>query len=103
MRAFVVSEFAPPENAHVQEVDTPTPGAKDVVIDVKAAGVGFVDGLIVQGLYQVKPPLPFIPGGEIAGVISDVGSDIQNLKPGDRVMTLAPSGGFAEQARVNGP
>ena len=100
MRALVVSEFAPPENARIQDVDAPTPGPQDVVIDVKAAGVGFVDGLIVQGLYQVKPPLPFVPGGEIAGVISDVGADVENLKPGDRVMTLAPAGGFAEKAKA---
>ncbi len=100
MRALVVSEFAPPEHAQIQEVDAPAPGPQDVVIEVKAAGVGFVDGLIVQGLYQVKPPLPFIPGGEIAGVISDIGTEVETLKPGDRVMTLAPAGGFAEKAKA---
>ncbi len=100
MRAVVFSEYVPPEKAEVKIVDDPLPGPNDVVIDVKAAGVGFVDGLIVQGLYQVKPPLPFTPGGEIAGVVADVGPEVKTLKPGDRVMTLAPSGGFAEKAKV---
>lgn len=100
MRAVVFSEYVPPEKAEVKIVDDPLPGANEVVIDVKAAGVGFVDGLIVQGLYQVKPPLPFTPGGEIAGVVADVGAEVKTLKLGDRVMTLAPSGGFAEKAKV---
>lgn len=102
MRAIVVSEYAPPEKAEVKTVDDPKPGAQDVIIDVKAAGVGFVDGLVVQGLYQVKPPLPFTPGSEIAGIVSDIGSDVTALKIGDRVMTLAGAGGFAEKAKIRG-
>lgn len=102
MRAIVISDYAPPENAAVQDVKAPAPGPNDVVIDVKAAGVGFVDGLIVQGLYQVKPPLPFTPGSEIAGVVTDAGANVKNLKPGDRVMTLAGGGGFAEKAKALG-
>ena len=79
MRAIVFSDYAPPEKAEVKEVTNPTPGPNDVIIDVRAAGVGFVDGLVVQGLYQVKPPLPFTPGSEISGVIAEVGQDVKNL------------------------
>lgn len=100
MRAIVFSDYAPPENAEVKNIDPPKPGSQDVVIDVKAAGVGFVDGLVVQGLYQVRPPLPFTPGSEIAGIVSEVGSEVKTLKGGDRVMTLAPAGGFAEKAKA---
>ncbi len=101
MRAIVFTDYSPPEQATVQEVPDPAPGPSDVIIDVRAAGVGFVDGLVVQGLYQVKPPLPFTPGSEISGVIAAVGPDVNNLKVGDRVMTLAPSGGFAEKAKAS--
>jgi len=100
MRAIVCTEYAPPENLSVQQVNEPSPGKGQVLIDIKAAGVGFVDGLYVQGLYQVKPPLPFTPGNEISGVVSQIGEGVDTLKTGDRVLAMSGFGGFAEQACV---
>jgi NADPH2:quinone reductase len=73
-----------------------------VLIDVKAAGVNFPDVLIIQNTYQVKPPLPFAPGAELAGVIKEVGADVAGFAPGDRVIAMTTWGAFAEEcvARV---
>ena len=75
-------------------------GPADVRIEVKAAGVNFVDGLFVQGLYQVKPPLPFVPGGEIAGVVTEVGAEVSDLAVGQRVFVSTGLGGFATEVVV---
>ncbi len=98
MRAALVEAFGPVEAIALSEVPTPQPAAGEVRIAVKAAGVGFVDALIAEGRYQVKPPLPFAPGGEYAGVVDAVGEGVTVLKPGDRVITGGFSGGFAEFA-----
>jgi NADPH2:quinone reductase len=71
------------------------------VVDVRAAGVNFVDGLLCQGQYQIKPPTPFIPGGEIAGEVSAVGSGVTGVSIGDRVIAFTGFGGFAEQVVVS--
>lgn len=78
------------------ERPVPTPTATEVLIRVRACGMGYVDALVATGGYQVKPPLPFTPGQEIAGVVEAVGGDVTNLKPGDRVMTSGFGGGLAE-------
>jgi len=96
MKAAVVEEFGPPESLTFQDVPDPTPGPQDVVVDVTAAGVGFVDGLLVQGLYQVKPPLPYVPGNEFAGVVSAVGEKVSHIKVGQRVMGTA-AGAYADK------
>ena len=72
-----------------------------VLIDVKAAGVSFPEVLIVQGLYQFKPPFPFIPGGEVAGVISKIGNGVEGFKEGDRVIAMTGNGGMAEKVAVS--
>ena len=69
MKKVCCNEFGPPENLQRIEVDTPVPQAGEALISISAAGVGFVDGLMVQGLYQVKPPLPYYPGSEFAGMV----------------------------------
>jgi NADPH:quinone reductase len=71
-----------------------------VVIAVKACGVNFFDALIVQGKYQTRPPLPFSPGGEVAGLVSEVGQGVGTLKPGMRVLAFTGHGGYAEQVSV---
>ena len=101
MRAAIVEAFGPVETIAVKEIAMPEPGAGEVRIAVKAAGVGFVDALIAEGRYQVKPPLPFAPGGEYAGVVDGVGAGVTALKPGDRVIAGGFSGGFAEYAVTN--
>ena len=100
MLAYRCDEYGPPEQMVRVEVADPEPGKGEVVVDVAAAGVGFVDGLMVQGLYQVKPPLPYFPGSEFAGVVSAVGEGVQHLHPGDRVLGTG-SGTYADRVRAN--
>ena len=99
MRALLCSAFGPLNGLSVQEVPVPTPGATQVRIDVKAAALNYPDGLMVQGLYQVKPPLPFVPGLEFAGVISAIGASVHRFRIGDPVVAVG-MGGFAEEAVV---
>lgn len=101
MRALLCKKFGPPESLVLEEIEAPTPGENQVVIRVHAAGVNFPDALIIQNLYQFKPPLPFSPGGECAGVIEAVGSGVTQVKPGDRVLALTGHGAFAEQVLVD--
>ena len=76
------------------------PGPGQVVVDVRAAGVNYVDGLICQGRYQMKPAVPYVPGGEIAGVVSAVGDGVTRVQVGERVMAMTGFGAFAEQVAV---
>lgn len=98
MRAAIVEAFGPVETITLKETPIPEPGLGEVRIAVRAAGVGFVDALIAEGRYQVKPPLPFAPGGEYAGVVDAAGEGVTALKPGDRVIAGGFSGGFADYA-----
>jgi NADPH:quinone reductase len=97
MRAVVCHELGPLDTLVVEERDTPVPGDGQVVVDVRAAGVNFVDGLLCQGRYQIKPPTPFVPGGEIAGLVSSVGPGVSGVAVGDRVIAFTGFGGFADQ------
>src|ERR1043165_891432 len=80
---------------------TPQPKAGEVLIEIKAASLNFPDLLIVQNKYQMKPPLPFVPGSEYAGVIAAVGEGVTDLKPGQSVAAFAGTGGFASHACVS--
>ncbi len=100
MRAVVCKEFAPIDQLVIEERPDPTPGSGKVVVAVQAAGVNFVDGLFVQGKYQIKPPLPFTPGGEVAGDIVAVGEGVSELAVGDRVLAMPWLGGFASQVEL---
>lgn len=95
MRAVVCNELGPPSTLRVEERPDPTPGDGQVVVAVEAAGVNYVDGLFVAGEYQIKPPLPFVPGNEVAGTISAVGDGVSNWAVGDRVLASVGLGGFA--------
>lgn len=97
MRAIVCAEPGPITALELKEIDDPQPGRGQVVIDVAAAGVNFPDVLIVQGLYQFKPPGAFSPGGEVAGTVSAVGEGVTDVAVGDRVAAIIPWGGFAEK------
>lgn len=97
MKAIVCEEFAPVENLKYIEVADPVAAKGQVVVDIKACGVNFPDGLLVQGLYQMKPEFPFIPGNEVAGVISAVGEGVRNFKVGMRVIALCMLGGYAQK------
>jgi NADPH:quinone reductase len=100
MKAVLCKAYGPPESLVVEELPSPTPGADDVLLSVKATGVNFPDVLIIQNKYQVKPPLPFSPGCEAAGIVTDVGSEVAHIKRGDRVMVVTGYGAFAEEIAV---
>jgi NADPH2:quinone reductase len=100
VRAVVCSEFAPIDQLRIEERPDPEPAPGRVVVAVKAAGVNFVDGLFVQGKYQIKPPLPFTPGGEVAGDVVAVGEGVDNVAVGDRVLAMPWLGGFASHVEV---
>lgn len=102
MQAMLCKAFGPAETLVLEEVANPEAKKTEVVLDVHAAGVNFPDTLIIEGKYQFKPPFPFSPGGEAAGVVTAVGEKITHVKPGDRVMALTGWGSFAEQVAVSG-
>ena len=101
MKAIVCREYGPISGLDYAEVDDPTPGPKEVVIRAETIGVNFPDGLLVQGLYQVKPPTPFTPGMEVVGEVSAVGSEVTRFKPGDRVGSVSTLGAYAEEVKVH--
>lgn len=100
MKALICEAYGPIDNLQVREVAVPEPGAGEVRVEVHAASVNFPDALIVQGLYQVKPPVPFSPGAELAGVITAVGEGVRGLAVGQRVISFCGHGGFSQQAVV---
>ncbi|HEX2850223.1 MAG TPA: NADPH:quinone oxidoreductase family protein [Acidimicrobiales bacterium] len=95
MRAVVCSSFGPPSGLTVEERPDPVPAAGGVVVAVEAAGVNYVDGLFVAGKYQIKPPLPFVPGNEAAGTVAAVGDGVERWRAGDRVLVSVGLGAFA--------
>ena len=97
MRAMLSKEVGGPETLVLEDMPTPEPGKKQVRIRVHAAGVNFPDTLIIRDMYQMKPPRPFAPGGEIAGEIEAVGEGVEGLAVGDRVLGMTGFGGFATQ------
>jgi NADPH:quinone reductase len=97
MYALLLESLRGPDGLRYAEVPDPEPADGTVLIEVRAAGVGFVDLLVTQGAYQVKPPLPFVPGIEVAGVVRSAPED-SGLRPGARVAATTAFGGFAELA-----
>jgi NADPH2:quinone reductase len=100
MRAVVCHELGPPSLLRVEERPDPVPAAAQIVVEVEAAGVNFVDGLFIAGQYQIKPPLPFTPGSEVAGVIAAVGDGVDHFAVGSRVMASTGLGGYASHVVV---
>lgn len=98
MKAVLCKQYGPPESLVLEDVPSPKPGDGQVVISVKAAGVNFPDTLMIENKYQFRPPLPFSPGGEVAGIVKEVGPGVTNVKVGDRVIGSTGFGGFAEEA-----
>ena len=101
MRAVVCRELGPPSALQVEDVPAPQVRPGGLVIDVEAAGVNYVDALFIQGRYQIKPPLPFTPGSEIAGTVTAVGEGVTDWRVGDRVLAMCGLGGFAEQVSIS--
>ncbi len=102
MKAVVCKQFGPPEDLVIEEVDDPKAGDGQLVVDVKAAAVTFPDSLVIEDKYQFKATPPFIPGGEVGGVVSEVGPGVEGFAVGDRVTSSAGIvGGFAEKLAVH--
>ncbi len=100
MKAIVCKTHGPPESLVLEEVPAPEAGPGEVVVRVKAASLNFPDVLIIQNKYQFKPPLPFSPGSELAGVVKAVGAGVERFQPGQRVMAFTTYGAFAEEVKT---
>jgi len=98
MRAVTCHAWGAVETLKVEEIAAPTPAADEVLIDVRATSVNYADSIMVAGKYQTRPPFPFSPGLETAGVVAACGARVTRFKPGDRVMATLAWGGLAEQA-----
>jgi NADPH:quinone reductase len=103
MRAVRAHDHSGPSGLRVDEVPDPTVGPGQVLIEVHAAGVNFPDVLLSRGMYQFKPPLPFSPGGECAGVVREVGAGVTSVAPGDRVAATTIHGAFVEKVCIAEP
>lgn len=102
MKAIVCKELGMADKLQlVDDLPTPEVGENDVMVEVKAAGLNYPDCLIIQGKYQIQPELPFIPGGECAGVVKQVGSSVERLKVGDKVIAMSQVGAFSDTVVTN--
>lgn len=97
MKAVLCNSFTGPGDLRVGEIDEPKPAGDEILVDVHAASVSFMDQLLVSGLYQMRPPTPFVPGTEAAGVVVAVGEKVTKFVPGDRVACSSWIGGYAER------
>lgn len=100
MKAVLCRAFGPVEDLKLEDVPSPAIGAGMLRIGIEACGINFFDGLAAQGQYQTKPPFPFSPGGEVAGVVTAIGDGVEGFAVGDRVMAFTGFGGYAEEIAV---
>lgn len=100
MKALLCREFGPVDHLILSEIAPPALQAGEVRVAVKAAGLNFPDGLVVQGTYQLRPTLPFAPGSEFSGIVLETASNVTDFRPGDRVFGLTSFGAFAEEVVV---
>src|SRR5580693_5620400 len=98
MKALLCTHYGPPEELELRDLPSPKPGKGQVLVSVKACGVNFPDVLLIQDKYQFKPALPFPPGGEVAGLVKEIGEGVSGFRPGERVCVSVGNGGFAEEA-----
>src|SRR5580693_10652031 len=102
MRTWLVSNWCEPEGMEWAEVDVPEPGAGQVRVKNRAAALNFFDILQIEGKYQIRPPFPFTPGAEVAGIVDAVGSEVKHVFPGDPVTAMTHNGAFAEYSLAAG-
>ena len=100
MKAVLCEKLGPPEGLVLADIPDPVPAAGEAVVSIRTVGLNFYDTLAIQGKYQVKPQLPFSPGGEIAGVVEELADGVANVKPGDRVMAYIGFGGAREKIAI---
>src|SRR5579859_1937163 len=101
MKALLSRQPGGPETLTLEEIPDPSPGKGEVRVSVRAVGVNFPDMLIIQDLYQIKPPRPFSPGGELSGIVEALGEGVTNVKVGDRVLVSPVRSAMAEKAVAN--
>jgi len=101
MKAILCEKLGQPKDLVLKEIDNLTPGPKEVIVNVKACAINFPDTLIIQGKYQMIPPMPFTPGSDFSGVIKAVGDEVKHFKPGDEVFGVTPYGALAEELKVH--
>lgn len=101
MKAIICDKWGAPSTLQLREMPSPTPGPRQVLVRVQVAAVNFPDALIVAGKYQFRPDFPFSPGGELAGEIIAVGSEVKRLAVGDKVVGLATHGAYAQEAVID--
>src|SRR5258708_38211049 len=97
MKALLCTHYGPPEEMELKDLPSPAPGKNQVLVAVKACGVNFPDVLMIQDKYQFRPPLPFPPGGEVAGIVKALGEGVTGLNEGDGVCVSVGNGGFAHE------
>jgi NADPH:quinone reductase len=100
MKAVRCGSFGPPENLTLEDIDAPSAGENEAVVEVYSASLNFPDGLQIQGKYQFQPPMPFTPGSEVGGIIKSIGPGLEGFAVGDRVMATPGIGGLAEEVTV---
>lgn len=100
MKAILCKTLGPPEDLVLEDIDSPTAGDKQAVVEVYAASLNFPDTLQIQGKYQFQPPMPFTPGSEVGGIISSTGPGLEGFQVGERVMATPMIGGMAERVIV---
>jgi NADPH:quinone reductase len=101
MKALLCTQFGPADLLEYRDAPSPVAGAGEVIVAVKAASVNFPDVLIIENKYQFKPPLPFSPGSELAGIVKEAGPGVEGVRPGDRVMAFTIHGAFAEEVKLD--
>jgi len=101
MKAIICDQFGPPETLRFGNLPNPKPAKNQLLIQIEACGVNFPDVLIIQNKYQIKPDLPFSPGGEVAGKVLELGEDVTQFQVGQSVLALCGWGGFAEKVAVD--
>ncbi len=101
MKAVLTKEVGGPETLVVEDIDTPTPGKGEVLVEIAACAINFPDTLMIRDLYQFKPERPYSPGGEISGTIAAIGEGVEGWKVGDRVLSGIGSGCLREQAVID--
>jgi len=97
MKAIVCPQYGPLSNLEYRDLPEPHPGPGEIVLRAHAIGLNYPDGLLVRGLYQMKPETPFVPGMEAAGIVEAVGDSVTHVTPGDRAVVMLDNGGYAEK------
>src|SRR5687767_15845752 len=103
MRALLSHTPGPPETLQLTELADPSPGPGELLIRVHACAINFPDVLIIEDKYQMRPPRPFAPGGEVAGEVLALGEGVTGWTPGDRLIAVPGFGGLAEQIVIPAP